>query len=234
MITTEQASSSTTGPLISIAAIRIASTSTAAQALQHDNKNDLMVDSGAVTHVCPPWFSTETTLHELHQPETPNLRTATDDAIKVYGYKWVYMINNKNQAIVIPFYICDVAQPILSATRLAEQGFEITLSEQPTFRHTNDSNQHWSNNMAYTTWQRRQQEHQSTHDRIQQKQSKALKQQSHQSRWLQQESSGWHTTTTFGFTTAKVSYTRGNDKQHTYLTNNVQFQWTSLKTTGEQ
>ena len=142
VITTEQASSSTTGPLISIAAIRIASTSTAAQALQHDNKNDLMVDSGAVTHVCPPWFSTETTLHELHQPETPNLRTATDDAIKVYGYKWVYMINNKNQAIVIPFYICDVAQPILSATRLAEQGFEITLSEQPTFRHTNDSNQH--------------------------------------------------------------------------------------------
>ena len=89
------------------------------------------------TQVCPPWFSTETTLHELHQSETPNLRTATDDAIKAYGYKWVYMINNKNQAIVIPFYVCDVAQPILSATRLAEQGFEITLSEQPTIRHTN-------------------------------------------------------------------------------------------------
>ena len=56
---------------------------------------------------------------------------------KVYGYKWVYMINNNNQAIVIPFYVCDVAQPILSATRLAEQGFEVTLSEQPTIRHTN-------------------------------------------------------------------------------------------------
>ena len=137
VVTAEQASSSTTVPLISIAAIRIASTSTAAQALQHDNKNDLMVDSGAVTHVCPPWFSTETTLHELHQSETPNLRTATDDAIKVYGYKWVYMTNSKNQAIVVPFYICDVAQPILSATRLAEQGFEITLSEQPTIKHTN-------------------------------------------------------------------------------------------------
>ena len=52
VVTTEQASSSTAVPLISIAAIRIASTSTAAQALQHDNKNDLMVDSGAVTHVC--------------------------------------------------------------------------------------------------------------------------------------------------------------------------------------
>ena len=57
VITTEQASSSPTAPLISIAAIRIASTSKAAQELQHDNK----VDSGAVTHVCRPWFSTETT-----------------------------------------------------------------------------------------------------------------------------------------------------------------------------
>ena len=135
VITTEQASESTTVPLIGIAAMRITSTATAAQALQH-NKNDLMVDSGAEPHVCPPWFSTETTLHELHQSETPNWRTATDDAIKVYGYKWVCMINNKNQAIVIPFYVCDVAQPILSATRLAEQGFEITLIEQPTIKHT--------------------------------------------------------------------------------------------------
>ena len=140
VITTEQASSSTTVPFISIAAIRIASTSKAAQALQHDNKNDLMVDSGAVTHVthvCPPWLSTETTLHELHQSETPILIRATDGAINVYGYKWVYMINNKNQAIVVPFYVCDVAQPILLATRLAERGFEKTLSEQPTIKHTN-------------------------------------------------------------------------------------------------
>ena len=137
VVATEQASSSTTVPLISIAAIRLASTSNAAQALQHDNKSDLMVDSEAVTHVCPPWFSRERTLHELHRSETPHLRTATDDAIKVFGYyKWVYMINNKNQAIVIPFYVCDVAQPILSATRLAEHGFEIILSEQPTIKHT--------------------------------------------------------------------------------------------------
>ena len=40
------------------------------------------------------------------------------------------MINSKDQAIVIPFYVCDVAQPILSATRLAEQGFKIVLSNE--------------------------------------------------------------------------------------------------------
>ena len=94
-----------------------------------------MVDSGAVTHVCPPWFSPETTLHKL-QGEGPDLRTATDDTIRVYGFKWVYMVNNKDQAIVIPFYVCDVAQPILSATGLAEQGFEIVLSEQPASNET--------------------------------------------------------------------------------------------------
>ena len=89
----EQASSSTTVPLIHIAAIRIANTGNAAQALQHNNKiNDLMVDSGAVTHVCPPWFSPETTLHTLRQGEGPDLRTATDDNIRVYGYKWIFMI----------------------------------------------------------------------------------------------------------------------------------------------
>ena len=42
-------------PLIHIAAIRIASKGNAAQALQHNNKtNDLMVGSGAVTHVSHP------------------------------------------------------------------------------------------------------------------------------------------------------------------------------------
>ena len=52
------------------------------------------------------------------------------------------MINSRNQAIVVPFYVCHVAQPILSATRLAEQEFEITPSEQPTINHTMDLNQH--------------------------------------------------------------------------------------------
>ena len=127
----EQASSSTTVPLIHIAANRIASTINAAQALQHNNKsNKLMVHSGAVTHVCPPWFSPGTTLHKLQQGEGPGLQTATDDKIKVYGYKRMYMINSKGQAIVIPLYVCDVAQPILSATRLAEQGFKIELSNE--------------------------------------------------------------------------------------------------------
>ena len=75
--------------------------------------------------------------HHGSQQRQRDMRT--DDAIRVYGFKWAYMMNNKYRARVIPVYICDVAvaQPVLSATRLAEQGFEITLSEQPTIKHTN-------------------------------------------------------------------------------------------------
>lgn len=33
---------------------------------------------------------------------------------------------------MIPFYVCNVKQPILSVTRLIHQGFEINMSEQST------------------------------------------------------------------------------------------------------
>jgi hypothetical protein len=49
----------------------------------------------------------------------------------------VYMANESNQQIAIPFYVCSVSQPILSETRLTEQGFTIHLGEQPTITHPN-------------------------------------------------------------------------------------------------
>ena len=101
------------------------------------NKDELMIDSGAATHVCPIWFASTTQTYDLPDHERPNLRTATEDPIEVYGYKWVYMTNESNQQIVIPFYVCSVSQPILSVTRLAEQGFTIHLSEHPTITHPN-------------------------------------------------------------------------------------------------
>ena len=121
----------------------------AAISIQHSNKHqpateqtastteELMIDSGAATHVCPPWFAPTYTTYDLHPEQGPRLTTATEEDIKVYGYKWVYMKNSKQQPIVIPFYVCDVSQPILSVTRLASQGFNIHLSEHPTITNTN-------------------------------------------------------------------------------------------------
>ena len=107
------------------------------------NKDELMIDSGAVTHVCPIWFASTTQTYDIPEQERPNLRTATEDPIEVYGYKRVYMTIESNQQIVIPFYACSVSQPILSATRLTERGFTIHFSEQPTITQTGVK-QNWS------------------------------------------------------------------------------------------
>ena len=58
------------------------------------------------------------------------MRTVTNNEIKLYGYKWVYMHNVEGQAIAIPFYVCDVHQPIVSVSRLEEQGFVLTFNEE--------------------------------------------------------------------------------------------------------
>ena len=71
---------------------------------QHDVV-DLMIDSGAATHVCPQWFAPKFQLHALLKGDEPQLRTVTNTQIKVHGYKYVIMKNNKGQSIVIPFYV---------------------------------------------------------------------------------------------------------------------------------
>ena len=40
------------------------------------------------------------------------------------------MKTRNNSTLVVPFYVCDVTQPIMSVTRLAEQGFNTTLNEE--------------------------------------------------------------------------------------------------------
>ena len=96
---------------------------------------DLMIDSGAATHVCPPWFATESQIQPLAPENGPQLRTVTSQPIKLHGYKWVCMNNINGQRIVIPFYVCDIKQPILSVTRLIEQGFQIVLDDNPRIHH---------------------------------------------------------------------------------------------------
>ena len=100
---------------------------------EHDHKSQQRGASWSTVerqHMFGPfWFASTTQTYDIPGHERPNLRTATEDPIKVYGCKWVYMTNESNQQIVIPFYVCSISQPILSVTRLTEQGFTIHLSE---------------------------------------------------------------------------------------------------------
>ena len=103
-------------------------------AQQHTEDNkwvSLMIDSGAATHVCPPWFATQNPLQQLAHGTGPQLRPVTNQHINLYGYKWVCMTNHSGQQIVISCYVCKVKQPVLSVARLVEQGFQPTLDDNP-------------------------------------------------------------------------------------------------------
>jgi hypothetical protein len=66
-------------------------------------------------------------MYTFQHGQGPQWRTATDEAIPVCGYKWVLMTNINKQQLVVPFFVCNVTQPIMSATRLAEKGFQHTV-----------------------------------------------------------------------------------------------------------
>ena len=100
---------------------------------------NIMIDSGAATHVCPLWFADNYPIHRFDEAQLPNLRTVTNKTIQCYGVRWVYM-QSRGQPIVIPFYVCDIHDPILSVTRLAEQGFDIRFNDVPTMTHSKGCN----------------------------------------------------------------------------------------------
>ena len=57
---------------------------------QEDNKRvNLMIDSGAATHVCPLWFVSQFPLHQLARGTGPQLRTVTNQHIKLHGCRCV-------------------------------------------------------------------------------------------------------------------------------------------------
>ena len=50
---------------------------------QDENKVDIMIDIGAATHVCPPWFAPNKPMYNWEHGQGPQLRTATDENIPV-------------------------------------------------------------------------------------------------------------------------------------------------------
>jgi len=46
---------------------------------QYETKIDIMIDSGAATHVCPPWLAPNSPTYTLQHGQGPQLRTATHE-----------------------------------------------------------------------------------------------------------------------------------------------------------
>ena len=89
----------------------------------HMDVDHILVDSGAATHVCPKDYATQFPLEPLGA-STPQLFTATDDPIKVYGIRRVYY-KCQGQPVVIPYFACDVKYPIISVSRLVDRGYDL-------------------------------------------------------------------------------------------------------------
>ena len=85
----------------------------------HMDVDHILVDSGAATHVCPKDYATQFPLEPL-EASTPQLFTATDDPVQVYGIRRVYY-QCQGQRVVIPYFACDVKYPIISVSRLIDR-----------------------------------------------------------------------------------------------------------------
>ena len=103
----------------------------------------LLIDSGASTHVCPKDYAPDLPLRPCGE-SVPQLYTVTNKKIPVYGIKYVPYKQDKFR-IMIPYYVCDVKYPILSASRLLDRGYgldftprhcTITHGQQQAHRHS--------------------------------------------------------------------------------------------------
>ena len=81
----------------------------------------LLIDSGASTHVCPKDYAPDLPLRPCGE-SVPQLYTVTNKKIPVYGIKYV-PYEQDILRIMIPYYVCDVKYPILSASRLLDRGY---------------------------------------------------------------------------------------------------------------
>ena len=99
----------------------------------------VMVDSGAVVHVCPPSFCEASSI----RPAGGSLKlcTANGDVIKQHGAQWV-QLQCEGGSIGVEFIVCDVRRPILSVTKLCAEGFEFGCKDKQAFLKKGSSTYH--------------------------------------------------------------------------------------------
>ena len=102
-----QPADSSAVPISGAQEVTIAMIGAAQQFTEHSKWDSLMIDSGAATPVCPPWFATQFPLQHLEHGTGPQLRTVTNQHIKLHGYRWVCVANHSGQQTVMPLYVCE-------------------------------------------------------------------------------------------------------------------------------
>ena len=103
----------------------------------------IMIDSGVATHVCLPWFADNYPIHytSSHQNKGRSWerwQTRKYNATELDGF--TCNVKDNQPSYHFMFYVCDVHDPILSVTRLAEQGLDNRFNDVPTMTHSKGCN----------------------------------------------------------------------------------------------
>ena len=86
----------------------------------------LLIDSGTSTRACPKDYAPDLPLRPCGESVPQQLYTVTKK-IPVYGIKYV-PYKQDNFKIMMPYYVCDVKYPILSASRLLDRGYGLDFT----------------------------------------------------------------------------------------------------------
>ena len=95
-------------------------------------REEIMLDSGACMHVCPPqWMESCGQWMPTSLQETPKLFTADGSQLEVKGHKQFKLwLPSGGFPLTVPMVVCNVSRPILSVMRLAEKGCTVEFNLQ--------------------------------------------------------------------------------------------------------
>ena len=101
---------------------------------------NIMMDSGAATHVCPLWFADNYPIHRFDRSTASKPEDGhQQDHTMLWREIGLHAIKGTNQLSYHSMRVTYM-NPILSVTRLAEQGFDIRFNDAPTMSHNKGFN----------------------------------------------------------------------------------------------
>ena len=88
----------------------------------------MLVDSGASLHVCPPHFAVQFPIKP--HPNPPVIRGVNNKVLQILGIKTVRFKMSNDVSASADFVVTHCNHAILSATALADKGFDVVFSSQ--------------------------------------------------------------------------------------------------------
>ena len=97
--------------------------------IRRPEQTSILLDSGAVCHVCPKEWCAE--LGDASWRTPPQLYTADGSSLTYYGHRRVRLgLESANHTVEVTFVACNVQKPIFSIVALQAEGLDVTFAQQ--------------------------------------------------------------------------------------------------------